>query len=361
MTDATTEPSAGLADAPAPESAAHENAPAPADSPPIAAEGAGNEPAKTSFEALSNRLKQMQAEKGEPAPEVKADKPDAKAEGEESDDDLPGDTAEEKSAFKGKPAGDQIKGLRNKLRMSTRELNQAKGDLERLRPMEERARQFDEFTGWVKNTGLSQDDVTQGLTIMALMRSDPFKALEIVTPIYAELQRQTGAVLPDDLRAEVDSGLVTEDRAREIAQLRQRSQHVETRGRQQAEQFQQERQQQQVSQLQTQVATAVNAAELEVARNDPDYNRKKGLVEAKIKALWVDEGVPQSAQAAVAQYQKAVKLVNQDIAVMTPRGQRPGPSGQPSVSAGGNNLPAPKSSLEAMQRAAQAGGIRVTG
>ena len=48
-------------------------------------------------------------------------------------------------------------------------------------------------------------------------------------------------------------------------------------------------------------------------RNDPDYSsKKKGLVATMVKSLWVDEGYPQSTEAAVAQYKKAVKLVNDD-------------------------------------------------
>ena len=58
------------------------------------------------------------------------------------------------------------------------------------------------------------------LELTALMKADPFKALEAVTPIYQELQRRAGATLPEDLESAVQTGEITEDRARELARLR---------------------------------------------------------------------------------------------------------------------------------------------
>lgn len=354
MTTETAAEPIAPADAPAPDAAAPGKDAAPDASP--SSEGAGNEP-KTSLEALTQRLEQMRQQSDKPA----EDKPaEAKADG-EADDDVPGETAEEKTAFKGKDAETKIRTLTKDRRELRKEAARLDAELKALAPVRESAKKFDEFSGWVRSTGLSQEDVQQGLTIVALMRSDPFKALEVVAPIYAELQRRAGAVLPEDLQGEVDSGMVTEDRARELARLRQQNQHIDQRSQAQQQQFEAERQQQQITQLQSAKAAAVNAAEMEVMRNDPDYSKKKGLVATMVKSLWVDEGYPQSTEAAVAQYKKAVKLVNDDFASRMPRQSRPAASGAPNVSAGGEALPAPKSSLEAMQRAAQRGGIRITG
>lgn len=350
----TEQPPAVAADAPAPDAAPGKDAaPSGGES---EGKGAGNEP-KSSFEALTQRLKQMQT-KAEPEAKL-ADKPAAegKAEG-EGEDEIPGETEEERTAFKGKPAGEQIKNLRTRLRQSTRELNQLRADVEAAKPLKERAQAFDEFSGWVRSTGLSQEEVTQGLQISALMKSDPFKALEIVTPIFAELQRRAGAALPDDLRADVDSGTVSEDRAREIARLRAQSQHAQTGWQQTAAQRQQEQEQARVQALQSAVQGAVNAAEAKVRQSDPDYAKKQPMVMTKVQAMFMSEGVPNTPEAAVKMYEKALKAVNDDIALIVPRkpSVAPAPSNQ-----GGNVTAQPKSSAEAIRLAALSKGMRITG
>ena len=349
----TEQPPVVAADAPAPDAAPGKDA-APESSPSDEGKGAGNEP-KSSFEALTQRLKQMQ-EKA-PAPEAKADKPEAKADG-EAEEEIPGETEEERTAFKGKPAGEQIKSLRTRLRQSTRELNQMRADLEAAKPLQERAKAFDEFSGWVRSTGLSQEEVTQGLQISALMKSDPFKALEVVTPIFQELQRRAGAALPQDLQSEVESGLVSEDRAREIARLRAQNQHAQTGWQQTAAQRQQEQEQARLQNLQSAVKGAVNEAEAKARQADPDYAKKAPMVMTKVQAMFMSEGVPNTPEAAVAMYQKALKAVNDDIALIVPRKQSitPAPSNQ-----GGNVAAQPKSSAEAIRLAALARGIHITG
>ena len=64
---------------------------------------------------------------------------------------------------------------------------------------------------------------------------------------------------PRICRARSIQGMVTEDRARELARLRQQNQHIDQRSRAQQQQFEAERQQQQITQLQSATAAAVNA------------------------------------------------------------------------------------------------------
>lgn len=351
----TTEHPPVQADAPAPDSASPGKAEAPASQPPAdQAEGAGNEP-KSSFEALSKRLAEIRSEKPVEA------KPEAKAEEkpkDDAEDDTPGETAEEKQAFKGKDAETKIRTLSTERRNLRKEVATLKEQAAQIEPLRQRAQQFDEFAGWVRTTGLTQDEVTQGLQISALMKADPFKALEMVTPIYQELQRRAGAVLPDDLATAVDSGEVTESHAQELARLRRQTQHLSERTEQVQRHSQEQAQQAETQRVQMEVKNAVNAAEAEIMRGDVDYPKKKAWITEQVKSLWVDEGIPTNAQAAVEQYRKAVNMVNERVKLMTPRQRSSTPITETGAS---TNVAKPANSLEAMRLQLERAGRRVIG
>lgn len=345
----TTEDTAPKPDAAAPDTAA------PAKGPEAGTgDGTSNEP-KSSFDALSARLKEIREDKSaEPA--VTEAKPAAEKKADAEDE--PGETPEEKQAFKGKSIEDQVKTLRGERRTLRKENETLRTQVAEIEPLRARASQFDDLAAWTRTSGLTQAEFTQGLQISALMKSDPFKALEVVTPIYQELQRRAGAVLPEDLAAEVESGQITEARAQELARARQERVHLTSRN-EAAERSAQERDEAaNVERTMNAVRDAVNKAEAAVMAADVDYGKKKNWIAEQVKALWVDEGMPTTPEAAVAQYKKAVKLVNDRVALITPRRQTADPITRSNSS---DAAPEAKSSLDAMRLQLEKAGRRVVG
>ena len=320
------------------------------------AEGEGSKPA-SALEAISARLKEMRGEK--PAEEPKAEaKPEEKPAEAKPEDDEPGDTPEAKAAFKGKPLEVQVKELRSERRA----LRQKTADLERqvgeLAPMREEAQNYRALSDWAQRSGLTQEEFTRGLELSALIKADPFKALEAVTPIYQELQRRAGAVLPDDLNDAVRTGEMTETHAQELARLRQERAHLSQRTESMTAQERERAEQAQLQQHVDSIRQALNEAERATAANDVDYPKMKAWIHDRMMALNSTHGVPKNADEAVLRYKGVVKAVKTELATIAPR--RAGADPLPAVN-GGQHMQKPRTPLEAMRASLQASGRQVIG
>lgn len=321
-------------------------------------EAAAPEAPKTSFEAMTQRMEQMraadaakapaEAKPGEAKPEAKPDAPE---------EEVVEGTPEEKKAFLGKPLEQKFAETRGKLREARAAVKEYESKLAEFEPMKQKAELYEQLSTWTAQSGLEAPDVQNALQWAALMKNDPIKALETLTPVFEKLRVAAGAVLSDDLRAQVEDGAITETAAQELARLRRERELLADRNSRQSEQWQQHEQARQMTELQNQVRTAVNAAEQAIASKDPDFARKKDLIQTEVQALMMTEGVPMTADAAVLQYKKAVKNVDSKIALLIPK---PRPVNQ-IQSAGGGGVAAPQSAAEAMRLAAEKMGIRVVG
>ena len=307
---------------------------------------------KTSFEAMTRAMDAMKAKAAETAPEVEA-KAEVKAEPEAAEE-----TAEEKKEFQGKSLEDTVRKLRSDRRIERKELATLRTQVTEIEPLRTKAAQFDELSTWVRSSGMAPEDVSQSLQISALMKSDPIKAVEMVRPIWEELQRRAGVTLPDDLASQVQTGEISETAAAELSRLRREKEHFAGRF-EQSQQVNQERQQaDQIANLQRSVVSAVGAAEAELSAKDVDFSRKQPMIQQAVQALMMQEGVPQSAEAAVVQYRKAVKSVNDNLSTILPK--RPGVT-QIQNSSGGPQVPAPASAAEALRLRAQSMGMKIVG
>ena len=101
--------------------------------------------------------------------------------------------------------------------------------------MEPRVKAHDALLNFFDTNGLKQDDVAQGLTIMAAVRNDPAKAYELLAPIVEELRVAVGEKIPADIQARIEGGLIDEASGRELAKqraaaelARQQSTHLAT-------------------------------------------------------------------------------------------------------------------------------------
>lgn len=121
------------------------------------------------------------------------------------------------------------------------EVNTLKQEVDKMKPLAERVTQLEQFCA---QHGITGEQFQQALEVAALINTDPAKALEKLSPVYDALSQYNGSKLPEDLQADVDSGALSPERAKEIAQLRAQGKVTEKRQQMTAEQrVQQEHQQ----------------------------------------------------------------------------------------------------------------------
>lgn len=228
--------------------------------------------------------------------ESEGEAPEAEATSEESDDaNLP---------FGKHPRWQQV----------TKERREFKEQVEQLRPA---AENFERITSYLSENRISAEEAQQGFEIMAAMRNDPVKALEMLGPYVDQLRQFTGEQLPSDLAEEVDNGEISEERARELARVRSERGFMEQRQQEQQQQFQQHQQQS----LQTEMANTASAVEAELRSRDPDFERKVPFLESEIRALATQYGAPQNANMARQLVEAAYKNVNSRLGSMMPKPQ----------------------------------------
>ena len=184
------------------------------------------------------------------------------------------------------------------------------------------------------------------LQIGALMRNDPVKALEALTPYYSKLLEVTGTVLPDDIQQAVNTGEITEDYGKQLAKHRAGENIATHRMELQTSRTDASANAQQVEALSTQATTW----EKTWAASDPDYEKKAELVRERIELRLLRGDIPSGAKAVVEMCEEEKSKVEAQMRVFMPKQNSltpsPGSSGGPSSAA----PPAPTSLVEAMEQ-----------
>ena len=189
---------------------------------------------------------------------------------------------------------------------------------EQAEEYEEAAEQYGQISSFMEENSLSEDEVADLLIVGANLKSNPQAAFERIKPIYDQLSEIVGTTLPADLQQEVTDGLISEERASEIAQLRGQtavtSQRLETVETRQAEQSEEEK----AAEHGTNIARAVASFEAQVAETDPDYETIKApLVEEMVGARIAREGrMPDDPEEAIAWTKDAIDRATKIMAPM---------------------------------------------
>jgi hypothetical protein len=208
--------------------------------------------------------------------------------------------------------------------------------------------EFETFRGAVQEAGLSASEVSEGFTIMALMKQEPEKALPMLLAKVEMIQQFLGEKLPSDLQERVDKGLVDEETARLLSRERAKYVNDSASANARAESVE-------ARQAQSQTATlksAVDVWESQWKSSDPDYAKKSPFVESEVLRLIKLEGPPQTAKAATDLAEKAKKNVEERLSSF-----RPAKPEVRRVSGGDGSstiVAKPKSLLEAVTLAANA-------
>ena len=206
-------------------------------------------------------------------------------------------------------------------------------------------RQYQQITNYLAENNINSEEASTGLQIMALMKNDPQRALEALTPYMETLRQLTGDTMPDDIRTRVDDGYMDEDAGKELARARAEANRL----RQTNERVQEQQVQAQSAQHLEGLAQTVTAWEMKARQQDPDFDLKQDEIDDRVRVLVAERGRPDTAEAAIAMANEAYKTVNDRFKqrTVTRRPMRTASGGK----LGGTPTPEPNSLLEAVQNA----------
>lgn len=139
---------------------------------------------------------------------------------------------------------------------------------------------------YMAEAGLTVDEFNNTLAIAKLAKTKPEDALKALIPLVQSLQQQTGEVLPQDLQADVDQGLITRDRARELTLARNREQSTEAEREREAATAQQRSVEA--------VVGGISEWERQWSASDPDYQMLQPRVLRELKLELYEKGFPKS-------------------------------------------------------------------
>lgn len=228
----------------------------------------------------------------------------------------------------------------------------------------DRADQYDKITTFCRDHGVSGAEAAEAITIMAAIKTDPRRALEALAPVVDQLRTALGETLPADLKGEVESGAISEDRAKELARARadkaladkraegasKRADEVSTRERETAEASRR-------AETAKACEAAVNAEEDKTRKTDLAYATKQPFIRSRMRELIAEAqaaGQPITTEKAVEIYRDALKHVTDNLKGLV-RSQRPAvrhvPSGNSSPSSAAS---APKTMFDAVKQSLNA-------
>lgn len=173
------------------------------------------------------------------------------------------------------PTEEELAAAHPKTRQRIEKLLAERSDLrQEVETVKADADEYRRIMSFAGENNLSNDDFQNTLNIAALVQNDPVRALEVVAPIFANLQQRAGAILPEDLQNRVDNGEMSYDAAMEVS--RYRAQDVT---RQQQSTVEQQRAQQREEQTRNQefvrnLEDMGNQYHAEQLAKDPDWSLK---------------------------------------------------------------------------------------
>ena len=189
----------------------------------------------------------------------------------------------------------------------------------RIAPLEAQAKTTVELQNFLKQADIAKEDFGLVLDLAAAMRRGDFRSfLEGVTPYVKLAQESLGISLPPDLQQAVQTGHMTQDAARYVAQERSARQLAEAKLNRTTFETSTQNHQRAVEAFQAEVAGAVTNWEKDVRRLDPDYARKEPVVRDLLHAVVQERGPPRSPAEAVEIARQAYERANAVVSRFIP-------------------------------------------
>ena len=219
--------------------------------------------------------------------------------------------------------------------------------------MEPRVKAHDALLNFFDTNGLKQEDVAQGLSIMAAVRNDPARAYELLAPIVEGLRVAVGEAIPPDIQQRIEAGLIDEASGRELAKQRAAADLAKQESARYAERQQREREERDRGEQErgvSEIEKSLNAWHEDWKGRDPDVAKKQPLLEPMLEAAWA-RNPPRTADEARRQADEVLAALEQKMQVFRPTREAKGghlPVGGASTT---HAAQVPTSSLEAAKMA----------
>lgn len=298
----------------------------------------------STFDVIMDAIKPKGEGEGEDDVESEGKDDPAKTEADKSKD----GEAKSEEGESDEPSEDEKKLWKPKTRERFEKLQAKYRDAsERLEKAETEAGQYRQFVDFLDTNGVTQDEANELFNIGALMKTNPFRALEMITPHYNSLLEVTGNIIPPDLMQQVKAGYMTQAAAVEVSRARAQGRVIPA-VQQQTQQRQEVRQQ---GQAQAAMTGAIATWEQNWSKSDPDYNVKKDRVLDRLELTLAraarNNTLPKTAEQAVALAEKVRKEVETEFRQNRPR--------KPVTTVDGGNansahLPEPKDTRDVIRR-----------
>ncbi len=294
-----------------PEAQVEQGANTQQESPPAASEGVN----ESMLDVVQAALKPK-----EEAPA--SDEPDpAKAE-------APGAAAEEPI---GELTDDELNKYGPRAQKRIRDLVQKNKELAGFRQeVEPKVQSFDKMMGFVREKGLTTEEVDFTFAIMAAVKESPQLAYDALRPILGELERRIGVKLPEDLQNDVRIGLITPERATELSRARAQAQLATSRVTEVTQQTQQRQAVENHQRFVGSVHSTIGAWEQQQAQKDPDWSLKSPRMAERLELeLRRDPSRVRTPQQAIALAESIKSAVDAELRAIRPKPReiRPGASG----------------------------------
>lgn len=187
----------------------------------------------------------------------------------------------------------------------------------------EDAGRYQNVTNYLAENNLSADEAANALATFAKAKVDPAGAFAELKPWLQALLVAAGEVLPDDLRARVESKELSPEAAQELSRERAKSKSFETR-----QGFEAQRQARtSQTNLVTELVSTADSWEADRKQKDPNFAAKQPLLLREVAFLQQQEGKPKDKAGVLAQLKKAYDAVNKSFrapaAAAAPAARRP--------------------------------------
>jgi hypothetical protein len=260
------------------------------------------------------------------------------------------DSEKEVDSFRKDFTDAEWKQLSSKTQRRMRDLADGSKALDvQVKELQPKAESFDRIAGLMRDNSLSQEEVDKGFDIMAAVKSQPERALELLAPLVRALLKVTGHELPEDLWEDVQAGRIPEARARELSTSRAKADLL---GKQREQSDEQRRVDEETRQYRATVELSVKTADdwyKEKALKDPDWTLKQDRVAELVKLHVLETKTwPRTREDARKLFDEKLKIVEADIKKFRPNKQEVVPVNGDVSS---RSKAVPKTMLEAMKHA----------
>ena len=256
--------------------------------------------------------------------------------------------------FKALPQGvkKRIGHLNTRWKKAERELTDVKAELPTLKDTHER---FTKIQNFVQENNIEPENVTKMFDMAAMLSRGDFQGfLTTIKPFYDYAAQAAGQVISPDLQEQVENGYLTEEHARELTRSRMQSQTYQAQAERYRTQAEQSRSQQTESQERGRMVEAINQRESHLQATDPDYARKKPVIESLVKMAINNGAKPRTAQQAIALLDDAYAQAGTIAPAPAPRATAP----RPTSTSPGRGAAEPQSLQEAIALSLQATSAR---